>query len=227
MDPNFNTLKQVSIFSSLREPHLAELCKIAREKSFPKNSVVFHQNDPGNVLFILKSGAVKISITDDRDKEVILRMIYENDFFGEMSLLDGHFRSATITAVEPSRALIIYREDFIRLIRENAAVVLEMLTVLSRRLRKTDEAIASLTFNDAYGKVARVLLGLMEEQGKRQGDEVVLNLALSRQDLANMAGISRETFIRVLNEFQLRGCLKAERKKIVVFDETVLKREAV
>ena len=226
MSKLLKTLKNITLFSSLAEDQLQEIGSIISEKKYRKNEVVFHQGDPGSVLFIIQSGAVKISLLDGQGKEVILKMLYENDFFGEMSLLDGNFRSATITAIEDTVALKIYREDFIRLIQRFPSLALNMLVALSRRMRKADEKIASLTFSDAYGKTARVLLDLLEkEKGASEKASDSLELSFSRQEMANMAGISRETFTRILHEFQVRGCLRVEGKKIVIQDESILRRE--
>lgn len=225
MNTKIQTLKPLSIFSLLEEPDLEKISSVTTEKSYQKNEVIFHQGSRGSTLFVLKSGLVKISLIDSSGREAILRMISENDFFGEMSLLDGHFRSASITAVEESKAVLISREDFTCLIQQYPSIAFNMLASLSRRLRKTNEKIASLSFFDAYGKVARTLLDFIANQGERHGDQIILNLPFSRQEMANMTGISRETFARILNEFQVRGCLKTEGKKIVILDEAILKRE--
>ena len=106
-------------------------------------------------------------------------------------------------------------------------MALGMLTELSNRLRTTTENISNLTFFDAYGKVAQCLLSLADKLGKREEDGVTLQLTLSRQELANMSGLSRETFARILKEFQVRGCLKVQGKKIVILNEKVMRREIV
>ncbi|MBI5185627.1 MAG: Crp/Fnr family transcriptional regulator [Nitrospinae bacterium] len=225
---SISTLKKVTLFSALDEVLLQEVASITTEKLYKKNEVIFHQGDPGSVLFILKSGVVKISLFDQDNNEAILKMLYENDFFGEMSLLDGHFRSATITALETCKALRIKREDFIRLIKEYPSMAFNMLITVSRRLRKADEKIASLTFSDSYGRVAQVLLDLIEKKREEEPSLAhVLALSFSRQELANMAGVSSETFTRILHEFQIRGCLKVEGRNILVLDEAVLKREVI
>lgn len=222
---NIQVLKNVSLFSSLGNREIKTIASFVTEKSYKKNQVIFHQGDHGNVLFILKSGLAKISLMDKSGKEAILKMIYENEFFGEMSLLDGFFRSATVTATEDSKALLIYREDFLHFIKKHHTIVLEMLVALSRRLRKTDGKIASLTFFDSYGKVARVLLDFMEIHGNGNRGKISFSLPCSRQEMADMVGISRETVTRILNEFQVRGCLKMDGRKIIILDEAVLRRE--
>jgi CRP-like cAMP-binding protein len=100
-----------------------------------------------------------------------------------------------------------------------------MVTILCRRLRKTNEKVANLTFFDAYGKVAKVLLDLIAVKGVKDSNQIVIDTPLSRQELASMSGITRMTLNRILNEFQIRGCLKLEGKKITIFNEAILKRE--
>lgn len=227
MVAKIQSLKNVPIFSSLSEPHLEELSEIALEKTYRKNQVIFDQGDPGSSLIVIKSGLVKISLVDSNNHEFIIKTFSVNDFFGEMSLLDGGARSATATAVEDTHALIIFRQNFISLIQKTPAMALGMLTELSDRLRVTTENISNLTFFDAYGKVAQCLLSLADKLGTREEDGVTMQLTLSRQELANMSGLSRETFARILKEFQVRGCLKVQGKKIVILNEKVMRREII
>lgn len=227
MVSKIESLRNIPIFSSLSEKHLEELSEIVLEKTYRKNQVIFDQGDPGNSLIIIKSGLVKISLVDSNNHEFIIKTFSEHDFFGEMSLLDGGSRSATATAVEDTRALIIFRDNFIGLIQKNPSVALGMLSELSIRLRTTTENISNLTFFDAYGKVARCLLDLADKLGKREEAGLAIHLTLSRQELANMSGLSRETFARILKEFQVRGCLKVQGKKILILNEKVMRREIV
>ncbi|GJL77156.1 MAG: Crp/Fnr family transcriptional regulator [Nitrospinaceae bacterium] len=227
MVSKIENLQAIPIFSSLSQAHLEELSEIAHEKTYRKNQVIFDQGDPGNSLIIILDGLIKISLVDSNNHEFIIKTFGENDFFGEMALLDGGPRSATATAVEDTRALIIFRDNFIGLIQKTPSVALGMLTELSNRLRNTTENISNLTFFDAYGKVARCLLDLAEKIGKNEGDGMSMELTLSRQELANMAGLSRETFARILKEFQVRGCLKVQGKKMTIVDEKVMRREIV
>jgi CRP-like cAMP-binding protein len=218
-------LKKVGLFSELSDDDAAKFLEIASDKTYRKNEVIFHADDPGSSLFILKSGSVKISICDSEGSEDILKIIYPYDFFGEMSLLDGQHRSATVTALEKSIALIIKRDNFIELVKKHPTIALNMLAALSRRIRKTDEKIWSLRFSDAYGKLARVLLDISGESGIRENNSIVINNELRRQDLADLAGLSRETATRILNEFQRSGSIKVDKRKIIILNEAILKRE--
>lgn len=205
MESRKEALRQVSLFSSLGDEDLGALASISAHEAYRKNKVLFHQGDPGNFLFVLTRGAVKISLVGSSGKEVILKILTAYDIFGEMSLLDGKFRSATVTTVEDSEALIIDRSDFTRLIQRKPPFVLDILATLNRRLRQATEQISNITLFDAYGKVAQILLNLIDELGEKEGDTIVLNPKCSRQELAGMAGLTRETFTRVLHEFQVRA----------------------
>lgn len=216
-------LKQVSIFSSLENEYLEEIARITKKKSFHKNEVIFAQGDPGDTLFIMTAGAVKVSLIDSNGKETTLNILYEHDFFGEMALLDGHLRSATATALEPVTALTIRREDFIRCIKANPLAILNIMIDLCCRLRKTSEQVASLTFLGSSGKVAKILLDLALNEGQRKNGSIVLNLRFGRQELANMVALSRETLTRALYEFQNMGCLQVKGKQITIHNEGRLK----
>ncbi|MBI4652226.1 Crp/Fnr family transcriptional regulator [Candidatus Desantisbacteria bacterium] len=194
------------------------------ERTYRKNEVIFYADEPGGSLFILISGSVKITICDKNGKEDILQIIHPFDFFGEMSLLDGEKRSATVTALEKTITLVIEKSQFLNLLKIYPEISLNMLALLSKRIRRTDEKIKILRFADSYGKIAKVILDIAEENGIREEKNVV-NLNLGRQEIANLAGLTRETAIRALNEFKKSGCIKIENKKIIILDKAMLIRE--
>jgi CRP/FNR family transcriptional regulator/CRP/FNR family cyclic AMP-dependent transcriptional regulator len=218
-------LRKVSLFSELDDAELRQLAGVVREQHYRKNVTIFHINDPGTALFILKSGLVKITIEDQSGREIILRILYPTDFFGEMALIDGMPRSATVTTQEPSDALIIYREQFVGLIEKSPKILLDMAAVLSRRLRKVNELIRSLAFYDVYGKVARVLLNLVTERGRATERGTVIDLRLTQQELAELAGMSRETMTRTLRDFQQAGCVRIDSGIITILELDMLQRE--
>ena len=141
---------------------------------------------------------------------MILCILYPTDFFGEMSLLDGMPRSATVTTQEPSEVLTISREHFLSIIEQSPKILLKMTAVLSKRLRNTNALIHSLAFFDVYGKVARLLLNLAAERGRVTEQGTVIDMRLTQQELADLAGMTRETMARTLREFQQAGCIHVE-----------------
>ena len=218
-------LRKVPLFSDLEENDILQLAEMVREQHYRKNATIFHINDPGNALFILKSGLVKITIEDQHGREIILRILYPTDFFGEMSLLDGMPRSATVITQEPTDALILYREHFLRLVDRSPKILLNVTATLSRRLRRMNELIRSLAFYDVYGKVARVLLNLVTEKGRATERGMVIDLRLTQQELAELAGMSRETMTRTLRDFQQAGVVRIESGIITILEIDMLQRE--
>jgi CRP/FNR family transcriptional regulator/CRP/FNR family cyclic AMP-dependent transcriptional regulator len=215
----------VSLFAELDESELHQLAGVVREQHYRKSVTICHINDPGTALFILKNGLVKVTIEDQSGREIILRILYPTDVFGEMSLIDGMPRSATVTTEEPSDALIIYRDQFIGLIEKTPKILLDMAAVLSRRLRKVNELVRSLAFYDVYGKVARVLLNLATERGRATERGTVIDLRLTQQELAELAGMSRETMTRTLRDFQQAGCVRIDAGIITILEIDMLQRE--
>jgi CRP/FNR family transcriptional regulator/CRP/FNR family cyclic AMP-dependent transcriptional regulator len=218
-------LKKVPLFAELSDEDLAQLASAVREHHYRKNATIVHVDDPGNAMFIIKSGLVKVTIEDEAGREMILRMLYSTDFFGEMALIDGLPRSATVTAQEASDVLIIYREHFVGIIENSPKILLNMAAVLSRRLRATDELIRSLAFFDVYGKVARVLLTLATEKGRDTEHGTVIDLRLTQQELAELAGMSRETMTRTLRAFQQAGVVRIDSGVITILSVDMLRRE--
>ena len=226
MEDRLESLRQVPLFSSLSEQDLKVIISISRQKTYVKGDVIINQGDEGSLLFVLLSGTVKISLLDSHGKEIIIRRRYKDNFFSEMSLLDGQKRTATVTALEDIQALIIYRKEFNLLIQQKPHVVLEILSTLNRRLRTATEKISSLKFLDAWGKAAEVLLNLyLPIDGEKKSPDGMERprLVHSREDMAKIAGISRETFARTLNEFENSGYIRFDNKGIIITAPAKLK----
>lgn len=212
------SLLYVPIFSDLPQNVLDEIASIGTQKNYKKNETIFLENDPGTALFFIISGKVKISRTSDDGKEVILSIISENDFFGEMAILDGMSRSASVIATEDSELYIIKREDFLELIKKHPEVSITLLSELTSRLRAADMKIKSLSLKDAEGKVATVILQIADDVGKIKRGVVEIEKLPLQQDLANMAGTSRETISRTLHSFVKKGMIELEGSKLRILD---------
>lgn len=219
-------LNKVPLFSELDDGELQQLASVVREHHYKKHTTIVHVDDPGNALYILKSGLVKVTIEDHDGYEMILRILYPTDCFGDMSLLDGEPRSATITTLEPSEALTISRDHFLSIIEKSPKILLKVAAMLSKRLRKTNDLIHSLAFFDVYGKVARTLLNLAQERGRVTEHGTVIDMRLTQQELAELAGMTRETMARTLREFQQAGCIRVESGVISILALDMLRREA-
>lgn len=211
---NTNFLANVPIFSDLDDETLQMIIKSGVIQSYRKNSVILTEEDSGSALFVIAEGKVKVSRSSNDDKEVILAILNDSDFFGEMSLLDGMARSATVTAIEESRLFIIQRAEFLDLLKKYPDVSIALLTELTKRLRASSMKVKALSLKDAEGKVATVLLQLADEVGKIRQGVVEIDHLPFQQELANMAGTSRETISRTLHSFAKKGLVELDGSKL-------------
>ena len=211
-------LQYVPIFSELSDSTLEEIAKIGIKKQFKKESVVLLEHETGSALFVIASGKVKISRVSEDGREVILTILGESDFFGEMAILDGLARSANVTAIEDSELFIIQRNDFLDLLKTHPEVTISLLQELTQRLRTADMKIKSLSLKDAEGKVATVLLQLADDIGRiKQGDVEIEKLPY-QHDLANMAGTSRETISRTLHSLVKKELIDLKGSKLRILN---------
>jgi CRP/FNR family cyclic AMP-dependent transcriptional regulator len=222
-------LKGVDLFSALDDAQLDTLASMIIEKGYKKAEIILMEDDDSSQsLFIIAKGEVKVVLTAEDGREAILASLKEGDFFGEMSLLDGEPRSATVRAVEDSRLLTIRREDFLTAMRKQPDLALTLLGEMSRRLRKSNRQISSLALMRVYGRVAAALLQLMEERGMRTKAKdgrsiIVVKDRPTQQFIADMAGTTRETVSRVLNYFQKKGYIVLDGKDLLILQEEELK----
>ena len=222
MDLDF--LSSVSIFSDLSDSELGNIKTLCQTRKYPKNSMIILEEEMGDVVFIVMSGTVKITRVNDEGKEVILAMLGSGEVFGEMAILDGESRSANALAQENCEVVTINREEFLNLIKTNNKVALNLMTEFAVRLRKSDQQIEALSLDDAEHRIGVSILNLAEEMGViRKGAVTVDNLPY-QQDIANMAGTSRETVSRVMKIFEERGLITKTGHKLSIPDYAFFKR---
>jgi len=211
-------LSRVPIFSELSKETLDKIEKVGQRKKFNKGEIILLEDDAGTALFIIINGKVKVSRSSNDGKEVILTILNADDFFGEMAILDGQKRSATVSAIEPSEVFVIQRDDFINLLYAHPEISIALLQELTRRLRNADMKIKSLSLKDAEGKVATVILQIADDIGKIKHGKVEIEKLPLQQDLANMAGTSRETISRALHSFAKKGLVEMDGNKLIITD---------
>jgi CRP-like cAMP-binding protein len=209
-------LKQVPLFSDLTDRELNLLVALGSRRKFPPKNIIFQEGDPGDFLLVILSGKVKVMISGKGGEEFILTMLGPGNFFGEMAVLEGGHRSATVVTVEPSEFLRIEKKDFSELLRKQPRIALKILKSLSQRLRKATEQIRSLVMFNIYGRVGRCLLNLAETQGERVNEQLAIVNRPSFKDLAQMVGCSRETLSRAMKTLRNDGCLTITRNTIYI-----------
>jgi CRP/FNR family cyclic AMP-dependent transcriptional regulator len=170
-------LRNVPLFAVLPENQLSLLTSAVSRKSFPRGTTIIAAGDVTESLYVIISGRLKVMISDDEGREVILAILGPNEFFGEMGLIDDHPRSASVVALEACELLSLSKRDFKRCLSDNFEMAMTVMRGLVKRLREADAKIGSLALMDVYGRVARLLLEMSEtvdekarQAGHRQDD---------------------------------------------------------
>ena len=218
---NVDFLATVPLFNGLDRIELERFAEVTREKSYPKGSVILFEDDPGDSLFVVRDGRVKVVLIGEDGREVILGVLGVGEYFGELSLIDDRPRSAHVIAMEDSNLLVLRREDFRKRVESSPSVAWSLLTELSRRLRRADDKIGGLVLLDVPGRIARLLLDLAEESGTN-----AIEKSLTHQTIAQMIGASRETVSRAMKDFQDAGWITVERRRIALADRAALEQRA-
>jgi CRP/FNR family transcriptional regulator, cyclic AMP receptor protein len=214
-------LGTVPLFAGIDRNELQNFAELTREKSYPRGSVILFENDPGDSLFIVRSGRVKVVLIGEDGREVILGVLGIGQHFGELALIDEQPRSAHVIAMEDSSLIVLRREDFRKRVEQSPSVAWQLLSELSRRLRRADDKIGGLVLLDVPGRIARLLLDLSEESGTDQ-----IEKSLTHQTIAQMIGASRETVSRAMKEFQDSGWIAVERRRISLANRGALEQRA-
>ena len=214
-------LATVPLFSGLQREEIQRFAELTRERAYPKGSVILFQDDPGDSLFVLRAGRVKVVLIGEDGREVILGVLEPGAHFGELALIDDQPRSAHVIAMEDAQLLVLRREDFKRRVEANPTVAWALLTELSRRLRRADVKIGGLVLLDVPGRIARLLLDLADESGSEQ-----IEKPLTHQTIAQMIGASRETVSRAMKDFQDAGLIRVERRRISIGDRDALEKRS-
>jgi CRP/FNR family transcriptional regulator, cyclic AMP receptor protein len=220
-------LERVSLFAGLDRATLERLAAGLRTRRFRRGEVLFHQGDPGDALFIVSSGAVKIMLPSEEGDEAILTTLRPGSFFGELALLDGAPRSATAVALEPTETLVLPRDRFRLLIDTEPASRDALLAALAGELRRLTDHVEELHFLDMTGRMAARLLRLANEAGVAgPGGTIRLEGPYTQGDLAAMIGATRQSVNKLLGQFVDDGLIRLDKEAIVIVDLPGLERTA-
>ena len=211
-------LQSVSIFWDLNENDLGHIADKMVAKHFENGNYIFLEDSEGKQCFFVLEGSVKVTRLSKDGREVILAMLNEGDFFGEMSLLDGESRSANVIALEKTKVLTLDRNDFIAVVNDYPQIAVQLLKELARRLRKSDRQIASLSLSDAEKRIALCIIRFADEQGVIQNGKVSIPKTPIQQDIANMAGTSRETVSRALGLLEKEDLIQRNGRELIILD---------
>lgn len=217
-------LKQVPLFIGLADEDIGEMMAVAKRRTFRSGEVIFHRDDPGTVLYVIKEGKVKISLISPDGQEISLVVFGKGECFGEFAILDGLPRSADAIALERVECYTLQRSDFHKTIAKNPKIAIQVMEVLSKRIRTTNQMVEDLIFLDVYGRVAKKLLELADTHGTRVDSGIRIEVRLTQQELASMVGASRESVNKVMGYFTEKNFISSDKHKITLHRLTDLKR---
>ncbi|MCK4716415.1 MAG: Crp/Fnr family transcriptional regulator [Candidatus Marinimicrobia bacterium] len=220
---NDSVLKNIPMFADLKDEILEKIFNLMQKRLYKRNNMILMEEDMGDTLFILNKGSVKITRLSDDGREVILSILGDGDFFGEMSIFDGESRSANVIALEDSEVFILKRGDFLDLLEKHPKIAIVLLEELAIRLRRSDQQIEGLSLSDAENRIAMSIIRLAEDLGVIKLGQVIIDNLPFQQDIANMTGTSRETVSRMLKLLERKGWIQRKGRKLIIanYDEFV------
>ncbi|GAB2665405.1 cAMP-activated global transcriptional regulator CRP [Gordonia jinhuaensis] len=219
-------LARAGIFQGVEPSAVAALTKELQPVDFPRGHVIFHEGEPGDRLYIILSGKVKLGRHSPDGRENLLTIMGPSDMFGELSIFDPGPRTSSATTVTEVRAVSMDRDALRKWIADRPEIAEQLLRVLARRLRRTNNNLADLIFTDVPGRVAKQLLQLAQRFGTQENGALRVTHDLTQEEIAQLVGASRETVNKALADFAQRGWIRLEGKSVLIADSERLARRA-
>ena len=211
-------VRRAPLFTALDEAAAVSLRASMDSVKIAKGSILFKEGDEGEHLYVIIDGKLKLGTSSGDGRENLLSILGLGEMFGELSLFDPGPRTSTATAVTDAKLLSLSHEKVIPWLKQNPEVSLQLLTRLSQRLRRTNEAVGDLVFSDVPGRVAKALIDLGDRFGKTTPEGLLVNHDLTQEELAQLVGASRETVNKALADFAGRGWLKLDGRSVLITD---------
>ncbi len=219
-------LARAGIFQGVEPAAVEALAQQLQPVDFPRAHVIFNEGEPGDRLYIILSGKVKIGRRSPDGRENLLAIMGPSDMFGELSIFDPGPRTSSVTTVTEVRAVTMDRVALREWIARRPDIAEQLLRVLARRLRRTNNTLADLIFTDVPGRVAKALLQLAQRFGTQESGALRVTHDLTQEEIAQLVGASRETVNKALADFAQRGWLRLEGKSVLISDPERLARRA-
>lgn len=219
-------LGQLPLFASIGRLARQAILQASEFQSAQRGDILIREDDIATRgFYLILEGGAKVVLTGPDGREAVLALLEEGDFFGEMSLLDGDPRSATVRASADTRLLLLRRQSFLDLVQKHPEIAIGLMTTLSGRLRQANRKISALALSPVHARVTGALLQLAEFQGFRVKGHIVIHDRPTQQEIAEMASTTRETVSRVLGQMQKDGLITLEGRELVILDEEKLRGE--
>ena len=218
--------EEMPVLSSLSQLDWEKVKDLFIEKHFGKDEYIFFEGDPSSWLGVVLEGRVKMIKHSEAGKDVVLDVIAPGEMLGEVAAFNGKPCPATAQAMEPTVVASIHRDDFLRLLKQYPALALRVIEELGRRLREAQEMIKSMAVDRVERRIARILLKLAATTGSSNEEGIAIEMPLTRQDIAEMAGTTVETAIRTVSKFRKKGLVQTKQGRVVILDPHQLVRIA-
>jgi CRP/FNR family transcriptional regulator, cyclic AMP receptor protein len=219
-------LKNFNIFQDFTENDFSVIDRITYMKDYSRREQVYGQGDPGDVVYLLKEGRVKIYKLSPDGKELTLEILEPGEIFGEMALVDDSPRDTIAETLDDSLLCVMRRRDFELLLRKKPDMAMRVTKLIGVRRRHIENQLENLVFRSAPSRLALLLLSLAEKHGVRDSRGIILNVKFSQQELANLIGTARETTSALLNEFKRLGYIDIQHRRIKLLNQWQLKKIA-
>lgn len=206
------------LLRGLPEERLGRIAAVARRRAYRRGEVICHQGDPGDTFHVIESGRLKVSLYGESGAETLLAILGPSECFGELALLDGEPRSATVQALEPVETIVVRRSDFLALLRQNPAIMDRLLVAMAAKIRYLSDVVSDLAFLDLEGRLAKRLLELAEEHGRPVDSTTEIELPITQEDLAAMVGSTRASVNKLLGWYEDRGLIRRRGRRIALLD---------
>ena len=217
-------LERVPFVAVLGASEREALAAASKRRRFKRDEAIFDKDDPGESLFIIDKGTVRIYLPSPQGADLTLAVLGPGDFFGDLALLDGRPRSASAAAFPETETVALNRADFTSVIRSRPEAAMAVLAAVAGRLRETNEMAGDLAFLDVGGRLAKKLLELAAARGVQRPEGILLELSLTQEELANMVGVTRESVNRQLALFRRLGVIGSQGRRFLIRDAEALRR---
>lgn len=216
--------RKVPIFASLSEEELSKISAMIKHKKYKKGNALILEEQPSETLFIVRQGYVKLLKITAQGKEQILRVISVGEFFGELSIFNsGETSNFSAYALEDTEICLLTKGAMEQIIQENPAISIKLLQTITRRLAATENLAQSLATSDPEIRIAYMILEMGKKYGKKESEKVKIKLPLSREEMANYVGVTRETISRKFRKFERDGIIEINgTREITICDSSKL-----
>ncbi len=221
MGESHELLRRVPLFAELSESELERVASVAIPRSFPKGVRVFHEGDDSDACYIVRTGDLRVTREHSDGRAIALATLGPGDIFGELAMIDGGSRSASVETLTDSELLGLPASAVRRVVAENGDIAAKLIVAITRRLRETNERVSRQSFQTVPSRVAGVLSQLIAEEAipeNRHG----ITVRMTQADLAQLAGTSRESVSRFLADLERAGIVRSGRGRVTVCDPAKL-----